>query len=99
MSLSSFLDKVAGKPDHIKKRYSFFFAFAVTAIIFSFWINSFGYINDKEDQVLADVVDKVDSPAKSLVANVGTFASDIKDIIFGPKKINYSTVEVKPGRK
>lgn len=99
MPLSSFLSKVASKPEHIRKRYSFTFAFGITAIIFSFWISSFSYVSNEEDKVLADIVDKVDSPAKSLVASVGSFAVDIKETFFGPKKVNYSTVEVKPGRK
>ena len=99
MSLSSFIQKVGEKPAHIRKFYSLSISFFVTAIIFGFWISSFSFINDPEDRVLASVMDTVDTPGKSLVASVGSFANDLKDLVFGPKKVEYSTVEVKPGRK
>ena len=46
---------------------------------------------------VAQAVNKAGTPAQSLVASVGSFFYDIKDMIFGPKKINYATVEVSPG--
>lgn len=99
MSLSSFIQKVGDKPLHIRKAYSLSISFFITALIFGFWISSFSFIRDPSDRVLASVMEQVDSPGKSLLASVGSFANDLKDLVFGPKKVEYSTIEVKPGRK
>ena len=97
--LQSFIDNLSQKPEHIRKRYSFLISFTVTAIIFTFWISSFSFPNSNTDQNLADVINKVDTPSQSLVASVGSLFTDVKDIVFGPKKVTYSSVEVVPGRK
>lgn len=99
MSLQSFIDNLSQKPEHIRKRYSFLISFTVTAIIFTFWISSLSLPNSNADQNLADVINKVDTPGQSLVASVGSLFTDVKDIVFGPKKVTYSSIEVVPGRK
>jgi hypothetical protein len=99
MSLQSFIENISQKPEHIRKRYSFFISFGITAIIFVFWISSFSFPSYYNEQVLTDVMDKVDTPGQSLVASVGSLFTDIKDIVFGPKKVIYSSIEVTPGRK
>jgi hypothetical protein len=99
MSLQSFIDNLSQKPEHIRKRYSFLFSFTITAIIFTFWISSLSLPNYNTDQNLADVINKVDTPGQSLVASVGSLFTDVKDIVFGPKKVTYSSLEVVPGRK
>ncbi|MFA6553936.1 MAG: hypothetical protein WCS89_00300 [Candidatus Paceibacterota bacterium] len=97
MSLQDHIENLRAKPEHIRKRYSFSISLGVTAIIFAFWISSFGgHSND----VVATAVNKIETPGRSMIASVGSFFVDIRDIVFGPKKVNYtSTVEVKPGRK
>ncbi len=99
MSLQSFIEKISEKPEHIRKRYSFFISLGITSIIFVFWISSFEFVKTPVDKSLASVVEKVGTPGESLVASVGSFFTDIKDIVFGPKKVEYTTIEVKPGRK
>ena len=99
MSLQSFIDNLSQKPEHIRKRYSFLISFTITAIIFTFWISSFSLPNSSTDQNLANVINKVDKPGQSLIAGVGSLFTDVKDIVFGPKKVTYSSVEVVPGRK
>jgi hypothetical protein len=99
MSLQSFIDEISKKPDHIRKRYSFFISLGITAIIFIFWISSFSFVRSPAGEILSKKVDEVGTPAQSLVASVGSFFTDIKDIFFGPKKVEYTTIEVKPGRK
>lgn len=99
MSIQSFIDKLSQKPEHIRKRYSFFISFCITGIIFMFWISSFSFPNSSKDQALASVIEKVDTPGQSLIASVGSLFIDIRDIVFGPKKVTYSSVEVGPGRK
>jgi len=99
MSLQSFFNNLSQKPEHIRKRYSFFISFGITAIIFVFWISSFSFPNSPTNQNLASVVNKVATPSQSLTASVASLFIDIKDMVFGPKKITYSNIEVKPGRK
>ncbi len=98
MALESYLENLKAKPEHIRKRYAFWTSFGVTAVIFAFWIASFTSWGSTSSQAVAQVVDRAGSPAQSLVAGVGSFFVDIKDMIFGAKKITYTSVEVKPGR-
>lgn len=99
MSFQTHLENLRAKPEHIRKRYAFLISFGITAIIFVFWLSSFDFAPTSKDQSLAQVIEKVDTPGQSLVASVGSFFVDIKDIFLGPKKVEYSSVEVKPGRK
>ena len=99
MNFQDYLEKLRSKPDHIRKRYSFFISFVITAIIFVFWISSFGLNSSDNSQNLAKTIDKAGSPGLSLVASVGSFLGDIKEIFFGAKKVQYSSIEVIPGRK
>ncbi|MFA6315563.1 MAG: hypothetical protein WC648_04325 [Candidatus Paceibacterota bacterium] len=97
MSLETYLEGLRAKPEHVKRRYAFWTSFAITALIFTFWLGSFFSIGTSSGGAVASVADKVGSPGGSMVAAVGSFASDIKDMIFGPKKIIYSSVEARPG--
>jgi len=99
MSLQSIINKISEKPDHIRKRYSFLISFGITAVIFVFWISSFSFVKSPADKALAKAMNNIDTPAQSLVASVGSFFTDIKEIFFGSKKVKYTTIEVKPGRK
>jgi hypothetical protein len=99
MSLQSIIQNLSEKPDHIRKRYSLLISFGVTAVIFVFWLSSFNFVSDPQDRIMASAIEGVDTPSQSIVASVGALAIDIKDMIFGPKKVKYSTIEVVPGRK
>lgn len=99
MSLQSYIEKLSSKPDHIRKRYSFLISFCFTAIIFAFWISSLGADKNSLNNNMATVVNNIETPKQSLVASVGTFFVDIKDIFFGPKKVEYGSIGVQPGRK
>ncbi len=103
MSLQSIIQNLSEKPDHIRRRYSLLISFGVTAVIFVFWLSSFDLIKTPVEQNLANIetgiVQQIKTPTRTILASVGSFAVDIKDIFFGPKKVIYSSVEVKPGRK
>jgi hypothetical protein len=99
MNLQSHLENLRAKPEHIKKRYAFWSSFGFTAIIFAFWIASFSSWGMASAPAVASVVDKVGTPAQSMIAGVGSFFTDIKDLIFGAKKIKYTSVEVSPGKQ
>lgn len=97
-TLQRHLETLRSKPEHIRKSIAFWSAFGVTAVIFAFWIASFTAWGVSTQTSIASVVQKADTPAQSMVASVGSFFYDIKDLVFGSKKITYSTVEVSPGK-
>jgi len=97
MSIETYLENLRAKPEHIRRRFAFWTSLGFTAIIFLFWLSSFTAIGDNAKETVSKVVDKAGTPAQSLVASVGSFFVDIKDMIFGPKKIDYSAVEVSAG--
>ena len=97
MSVQSYLETLRAKPETHRKRIAFWSAFGVTVVIFAFWLGSFSVAGSSAKGAVASAVNQAGSPAQSLVASVGSFFVDIKDIFFGPKKITYSTIEVSPG--
>ncbi len=99
MSLETYLEKVRSKPEHVKKHISFWTSFGLTAIIFAFWVSSFGVFRNAAGGDVAATVRNAATPGQSLVAGVGSFFTDIKELIFGAKKVTYSSVEVLPGNK
>ncbi len=99
MSLLSHIESLRAKPEHVRRSVAFWYSFGITAIIFSFWLASFSPIGYATKGVVAQAVSNAGTPAQSLIAGVGSFAGDIRDIIFGPKKITYSSVQVTPGNR
>ena len=99
MSFQSYLENLRAKPEHIRKRYAFSMSFGITAIIFMFWLSSFSTIRNSSTDVIASTMNKIETPSQSLVASVNSFLVDIRDIFFGPKKVEYKSVVVTPGRK
>lgn len=99
MSFQSYLENLRGKPDHIRRQYAFWTSFGMTAVIFVFWLASFSVVGDAAKGTIAQTVERVETPAQSLVASVGSFFGDVKDIVFSPKKIEYSSVEAAPGNR
>ncbi len=99
MSFQSYLENLRGRPEHIRRQYAFWASFGVTAVIFVFWLASFSVVGNAAKGTIAQTVERIETPAQSLVASVGSFFGDIKDIVFGPKKIEYSSVEAVPGNR
>ena len=97
MSIETYIENLRAKPEHVRRRFALWSSFGFTAIIFLFWLASFTAIGSNAKATVAQAVEKAGTPAQSLIASVGSFFYDIKDMIFGPKKINYGTVEVSPG--
>ncbi|MCX6718933.1 MAG: hypothetical protein NTZ38_00970 [Candidatus Taylorbacteria bacterium] len=97
MNLEAHLENLRSKPDHIKHRYAFWSAFGITAVIFLFWLASFTSLGANSRDTVANAVDRAGTPVGSMVASVGSFFGDIKDMIFGPKKVTYSSVIATPG--
>lgn len=97
MSLQSYIENLKQRPEHVRRRYAFGVSLGVTAIIFAFWLASFSVIGNAAKGTVAQVMGRVETPTQSMVAAVGSFFTDLKDIVLGPKKIQYSEVEVLPG--
>ena len=99
MSIQSYIENLRTKPEHVRRQHAFWYSFGITAVIFAFWLGSFGSLSIGAKTAVATAVDKAGTPAQSLVAGVGAFGSDIWHIITGPKKVTYSEVIVTPGNK
>jgi hypothetical protein len=97
-SLQNHLENLRAKPEHIRKQIAFWSAFGVTLVIFVFWISSFMGFTKTAGQAVSSAVEKAGTPAQSLTASVGGFFTDIKDLIFSPRKVTYSDVIVTPGK-
>jgi hypothetical protein len=97
MSIQSYIENLRAKPEHVRRRHAFWYSLSATVVVFVFWLASFGIVSDKAKGTVAQVVEKVDTPAGSMLAAVGDFFVDIKDIVLGPKKVIYSNVEATPG--
>ena len=99
MPLHRHIATLRSKPEHIRKHIAFWSALGVTAVIFAFWIASFSTAGFSFKPTVSSAVEKAGSPASSLAAAVGGFFVDIKDLIFGAKKVTYTSgVEISPGK-
>jgi len=98
MTLSSYIEHLKTKPEHVKKQIAFGGAFGITVIIFAFWIMSFTSIGKDTKQSVAHVVSQAGTPAQSLTASVGGLFNDVKDLIVTPRKVTYADVIVTPGK-
>jgi len=99
MAIQTHLENLRAKPEHIRKRVAFWTSFGITAIIFVFWITSFSITGSTAEGTVATALAKTQSPGSSLIAGVGNFFVDVKEMIFGAKKIEYKEVEVRGGDK
>ena len=98
MAIQDHLETLRAKPEHVRRRIAFWASFGTTALIFMFWLGSFSTSTTASTQAVAKAVDKTASPGQSMVAGVGALGKDVWELIFGSKKVTYSTVEVTPGK-
>ena len=98
MDLMTHIENLRAKPEHIRRRIAMGTAFGVTAIVFVFWLASFKSMISPESVDASIAVNSASTPGQSLVAGVGSFFADMRDLVFGPRKVVYSSVEVRPGR-
>ncbi len=97
MSIETYISNLKAKPVGVRKQIAFWSSFGITLVILMFWVASVTGVTGSATTAVAQAVDKAGSPAQSLVASVGSLFGDIKDLFFAPKKITFSTVEVRPG--
>lgn len=98
MSIQTYLETLRAKPDSSKKQIAFWSSFGITAIIFVFWLASFSAFGNSSKAAVASAVGRAAAPSQSLVASVGGFFGDIKDLFFTPRKITYTDIQVSPGK-
>lgn len=98
MSLQTTLENLRAKPEHVRSRIAFWSSLGITVVIFTFWAGSFSLTGTAPTAAIASAVDKAGTPGQSLLANVASFFVDIKEMVFGSKKIQYAEVEVSPGK-
>jgi len=97
-SLQDHLENLRAKPEHIRRRIAFTSALGFTLIVFAFWAASFSAEITGRPNPVSVAVAKAGTPGQSLIAGVGSLFYDIKDLVFGPKKVTYSSVIVTPGK-
>ena len=97
MGIQNHIENLKAKPEHVRRQAAFWYSFGITAIIFVFWIGSFSSIGSNTKTYVASAVNNAGAPAQSLMASVSSFASsigsfftDIKELIFSPKKVIYN---------
>jgi hypothetical protein len=98
MTFQSYLQTLRAKSDGSKKQIAFWSSFGITAIIFVFWLASFSAFGTGAKATVASAVNKAATPSQSLVASVGGFFGDIKDLFFAPRKVTYTDIQVSPGK-
>ncbi len=95
------IENMRTKPEHIRRRYAFLVSFSVTSVIFLGWMASYGL---KSSPVITDAngdsTQKVEAPLSSMTASVFNAFGDIKGMIFGSNKTEYSAgLEVTAGKR
>lgn len=86
--MNNYIENLKTKPDHVKKRFAFTVSFAISFVIFAGWIASYGL---SSSPVFADKDSTVDAPVSSLTATVVGAYTDVKNLIFGSNKTEYSS--------
>ncbi|HEX7724895.1 MAG TPA: hypothetical protein VF438_04125 [Candidatus Paceibacterota bacterium] len=98
MSIASYVANLREKPEHIRKRASFWWAFGITAIIAVIWLASFEFDQNPVRASAEAVAAQVSSPGESMVAAAGDLFGDLWSRIVGPKTVTFSEVQVLPGK-
>ncbi len=94
------IENMRSKPEHVRRKFAFVVSFSVSLVIFLGWMASYGI---KSSPVLTDKGDgetKVQPPVSSLTASVVGAYDDVKNMVFGSNKVEYSSqVEVTGGKR
>lgn len=96
MKLQNHIDNLRQKPEAYRRRFAFWSAFGITAIIGLFWLGSITGINIQASQAVSLSVSRAGTPAQSLMAAVGALAGDVWSLATGPSKVEYASIEVQP---
>lgn len=88
-----YIENLKTKPDHVKKRFAFLVSFSFTFLVFVGWIASYGFTSNSSTVAVAD------APVSSLTATALGAWDDIKSMILGSNKVEYSqdVIEISGG--
>ncbi|MEK7095124.1 MAG: hypothetical protein AAB917_00510 [Patescibacteria group bacterium] len=94
--IENHIERLREKPEHVRKRIAFLTSLGVSALIFVFWIASYGLKSTSVAQVPASK-----TPMESLTASVGDVFTYVKEIFTGSNKAEYAApeIEVIPGKR
>lgn len=97
MSNQTLFMRLRQKPEKTRHSIAFWSSFGITAIIFAFWISTFKSTGIKiNSDVITKTLDKSNTPSKSLIAAVGSAFDDLGSLVFGPKKVTFTSIQVEP---
>ncbi len=97
-----YIENLKLKPEHVRRRFAFLVSFSFTFLIFAGWMASYSL---NSSPVLADKDANgnavVETPASSLTAAAIGAYNDVKSMIFGSNKTEYSAdnIEVTGGKR
>lgn len=98
MAFEAYLDNLRTKPEHVRRRFAFWWAVVITVVIAIFWLGSRSGFGLNKDVATASVAEKISTPGTALVAGIGALGKDVWELIFGAKEVSYSAVEILPGK-
>ena len=102
MNIQAHIENLKTKPEHVRKQIALWSSAVVTLVIFLFWLAATTGLSSSATSsasaAVANAVDNAGAPAQSMLASVSSLFGDIKDILFTPKKITYSSIEASPGK-
>ena len=97
MSDQNFISRLRQKPEKTRHKIAFWSSFGITAIIFAFWIGTFDSTGIRlSGDIVNKTLDKANTPSQSIVAAVGSTFTDLGNLIFGPKKVTFTSIQVEP---
>ncbi len=100
MNNNDFLAKLRAKPEHVRRHIALWSSLGITIVIFVFWIGvRFDNNIGSSGGMIAKTAESIEAPSTSLMANVGSLFTDIKDIFFKKPDTENTVInlEVEPG--
>ena len=91
--MNDYIADLKTKPDHIKKRFAFIVSFSFTFLVFAGWMASYGFNSTSiiAENIIKDGEEvRVETPVSSLTATALGAWSDIKNLIWGSNKAEFS---------
>jgi len=73
--MSSFLDNLRKKPEHIRRRFALTASGAITVVIIVVWLTTLGGVTQKEEKVVGE------TPFQTFKQEVASVFSSTKDIL------------------
>ena len=106
MAITAYLKSLPQRPEEYRKRFAFWTSFGITAIIFLFWLASWGLVGGNGKQAVANTTTAENTTGQAMTASVsgfsesvGNFFGGMRDFFFGAKVVTYGDVTVTSGKR